>query len=91
MAPFAIVVDLNVFEEADPGRGQRFKDAVVGKQFGLEGAPEGFHRGVVVAVSGLPHAGHDSQRLESLLEVATGILASPIRMKEKPWCREPAS
>lgn len=52
-------------------------------QFGFEGAPEGFHGGVVVAVAAGVHAGEDLPGLEQGAEGAAGVLFSLIGMMDE--------
>ena len=77
MEPFRVVKVFDVIIDGATGLGQVREGGAV-DQFGFEGAPEGFHGGVVVAIATLAHAGDDLMSGQQGLEGVTGILKSPI-------------
>ena len=77
-----VVKLFDVFIDGGTGVGQISEGAAV-DQFGFEGAPEGFHGGVVVAVAAAAHAGEDLCGLQEGLKGATGILDTLIGMEEE--------
>ncbi len=56
---------------------------VAGKALGLEGAPERFHHGVVVAVGPATHAGDGADFFEQLAVSSAGVLAAAITVDDE--------
>ena len=73
MAPFSVVEDLDVFEQADVG-GLVVEPAFVAGQLGLERMEAGLGHGVVPAVSLAAHALHETVVGNPLGESGTGVL-----------------
>jgi hypothetical protein len=79
---FWVVKLFDVFIDGGAGVGQISEGGAVG-QFRFEGAPEGLHGGVVVAVAAAAHAGDEVCGLQEGLKGATGILDTLIGMEEE--------
>lgn len=79
-----VVKVFDVLVDGGAGVGEVAEGAAV-DQFGFEGAPEGLHGGIVVAVAAGAHAGDDLPRLEQGEEGGAGILFSLIGMMEEAW------
>lgn len=82
MEALGVIKVFDVFVDGGAGVGQISEGAAV-DQFGFEGAPEGFHGGVVVAVAAAAHAGDDVSGPQEGLKGATGILDPLIGMEEE--------
>jgi len=54
-----------------------------GEEFGLQGAEEALHRGVVPAVAATTHAGADASAGEQLPIAAAGVLAAAVGVMEE--------
>ena len=82
MAPFSVVEDLDIFEQADIG-GLIVEPAFVVGQLGLEQMEEGLGHGVVPAVSLAAHALHETVVVNPLGESCTGVLDAAIGMDDQ--------
>ena len=82
MEALGVIKVFDVLVNGGAGVGQVSEGGAV-DQFGFEGAPEGLHGGVVVAVAAAAHAGEDLCGLQEGLKGATGILDSLIGMEEE--------
>ena len=77
-----VIKVFDVLVNGGAGVGQVSEGGAV-DQFGFEGAPEGLHGGVVVAVAAGAHAGGDLPGLEQGEEAAAGILFPLIGMVDE--------
>src|SRR5271170_6353088 len=73
---------MDVVVDGGVGVGQ-IREGLLVDEFGFEGAPEGFHGGIVVAVAACAHAGSEVMLLEESLKGVAGILGSLIGVMEE--------
>ena len=84
MTPFAVVEDLDVFEEVSM-RGLVVEPATVMSQLGLEQMKERFGYGVIPAVALAAHALHETVSGQPLGELSAGVLDASIGVDDEPW------
>ena len=60
-------------------------EALAVDEFLLQGRPEAFHHGVVIAVSRPAHAASDSELFEFEDKVMLDVLAAAIGVVQQPW------
>src|ERR1041385_4089498 len=77
-----VVKVFDVVADGDAGLGQIAEGAGV-DEFGFEGAPEGFHGGIVIAVAAGTHTGGKLMGVQQSPEGAAGILGTLIGMMEE--------
>ena len=82
MGARAIVEYLDVIEDFGARLGAGQEESAI-NQFQLEGAPEAFHGGVVVAVALAAHRGHQAGLAERMTEISAGVLDAAIGMEEQ--------
>ncbi len=83
--PLTIVPDLPVVTDGEPSL--RAGSEGRGRALGLEGAPEGFHQGVVVAIAGATHANDDAVLGEQGQVIMTGVLAALVGIVQQVAAR----
>ena len=86
MPSLAVVEDVDVFGDLSDGLRTRFVTPVV-HEFVLEGSPETFHRGIVVAVAASRHGRLHARLFQQIPIVASAIRRAAIRMVNQPWGR----
>ena len=86
MAALAVVEDFDEVEDLGSGVSVAVERAAV-DQLQFEGAPEAFHRGVVVAVTPAAHGGNQTGRLQGRPEVPGGVLDTPVCVEEQSGWR----
>ena len=82
MEALAVVKDLNEVKDRLAGLGASFEVAAV-DEFVFEGAPEGFHGGIVVAVGFAAHGGDGLGALEGVAIVEAGVLHAAVGMEHQ--------
>ena len=89
VAPRRVVERLDVIEDGKLSVTAAVWNRLIQSGIGLQGAPERFHRRVVVAIAGPAHAPFDAGGEERLDVVAVDILAAAIRVMEESCGRLP--
>lgn len=89
MAPRRVAERLDVIEDGKLNATAAFWSRLIQSGIGLQGAPERFHRRVVVVIAGPAHAPFNAGCEERLDVVAVDILAAAIRVMEESCCRLP--
>ena len=82
MEASAVVKHFNKLKDSLTSFGSGFEVAAV-DQLVLEGAPEGFHGGIIVAVTFAAHGSDGLGVLEGAAIVLTGVLNAPVGMKHQ--------
>jgi len=82
MESLAVVKDFDEIEDGLAGLRARLEVAAV-DEFVFEGAPEGFHGGIVVTVAFAAHGGDGLGALERVAIVVAGVLDAAIGMKDQ--------
>ena len=59
-------------------------EAAAINQFLFEGAPEGFHGGVVIAAGFAAHGGEGLAMSQSVAEISAGVLAAAVGVEDQP-------
>src|SRR2546423_11982866 len=86
MEALAVIESLDEVEDCQTSLGSGFEAAPV-DEFQFEGAPEGFHGGVVVAAGFTAHGGQGLALSQGVTEIGAGVLAAAIGMKDQLWRR----
>ena len=82
MEALAVVKGLDEIKDGLAGLGSGFEVTAI-DEFVFEGAPEGFHGGIVVAVAFAAHGGDGLRALEGIAIVVTGVLNAAVGMKHQ--------
>src|ERR1700690_3882179 len=84
----AIVESFDVVEDVATGLGVAGEGAAV-DQLKLEGAPEAFHGGVVIAVGLAAHGGNQARPGQSVSVIGGGVLDAAVGVEEQVGGRVP--
>ena len=77
-----IIEGFDVIEDGGPGVGMGGEIAAI-DEFELEGAPEAFHGGIVIAVALATHGLEEIGLGQSRAEIAGGVLGPPVGVEEQ--------
>src|ERR1039458_2553044 len=82
MEASAVVKGLDEIKDGLAGLGSGFEVAAI-HEFMFEGAPEGFHGGIVIAVAFAAHGGNGLGALEGMAIVVAGVLNTAVGVEHQ--------
>ena len=83
MAPFVVIEDFLVVEDGSPSFGFGIEATVFREALPFEACEEAFFGGIVIAVAFRAHALRQTIERYDFSKRFAGVLAAPIRMKER--------